>query len=55
MTWGGEEKLDGPLSEVFAQIEGYTEGLAEKLVELGRDRFEMRVVHAAWRWPTRAE
>ncbi|OAA60190.1 hypothetical protein LEL_10813 [Akanthomyces lecanii RCEF 1005] len=49
MKWCGEHKLDGPLSEVFAQMERCTEGLAKKLVELRRDRFEMRVVHAVRR------
>ncbi|EGX94319.1 hypothetical protein CCM_02590 [Cordyceps militaris CM01] len=46
MTWCGEHKRDEPLREVFAQMERCTEGLVMKLVELGKDRFEMRVVHA---------
>lgn len=49
MTWRGEQKLDGPLSEVFDQIEKSTEGLAEKFVETRRSRFEMRIVHAVRR------
>ncbi|KAJ3476021.1 hypothetical protein NLG97_g9263 [Lecanicillium saksenae] len=49
MKWRGDHQLDEHLSEVFVQIERCTEGLSEKFVELGRDRFEMRIVHAVQR------
>lgn len=49
MAWQGERNADGPLGEVFAQVESCTKGLAEKLAEMGRDQFEMRLVRAVSR------
>ncbi|OAR02222.1 hypothetical protein LLEC1_06560 [Akanthomyces lecanii] len=49
MVWRGERSSASPLGELFAQIESCTVGLAEKLVELGRDRFEMHAVYAVQR------
>ncbi|OAA79772.1 hypothetical protein LEL_03258 [Akanthomyces lecanii RCEF 1005] len=49
MVWRGEHSIDGLLGQLFAQMESCTAGLDEKLVEMGRDRFEMRAVYAVER------
>lgn len=46
MAWRGERSIDGPLGQLFAQMESCAAGLDEKLVEMERDRFEMHAVYA---------